>query len=464
MTIRASIKRFFNAMLNLRHFELSNIDFNQIDVWVRRGLISSAALFGILQYVYPQIELLHAIFIVSMAGIVGYFTNYMAIKMLFQPKQGQVLGWRGLVPKNKEQIARSLAESVQTQLLSPDIILDYIKQNDLITKGIDGLTVWLDDNLQNPTVRKAITERVVDILKSQGPELVSKAFDLSEDSLKKLAERPAVMEQVWQWARDSLVSHLNDTENRKQLAVLLRRLFLTELPELAHALDDALEEYLKRKHAVGTLGLSVKRIASFNEAAIEDLLLRFVSDPDTLDQLMGMMDVAIERLRTKLESDETRQLVLDNVEAWITWSTDKARDGLLPDIITRLEAFLDEKDNWQYIDRFCIDSMTWGKNRLLGFVQSDSGQRYFKQQISALIHKLNVTHLVEKQVMGLDTDELEKLILDNTGGNLVAIQVLGGALGVIAGLVQVHIAFALPVAGLIGIVWIGAWRNRRRFQ
>jgi len=53
-------------------------------------------------------------------------------------------------------------------------------------------------------------------------------------------------------------------------------------------------------------------------------------------------------------------------------------------------------------------------------------------------------------------------VLDNTGGNLTVIQVLGGGLGLIAGTVQVHIAFAVPIGGLLAVVW-AAWRlNERR--
>ncbi|MCX8000893.1 MAG: DUF445 domain-containing protein, partial [Leptospiraceae bacterium] len=74
-----------------------------------------------------------------------------------------------------------------------------------------------------------------------------------------------------------------------------------------------------------------------------------------------------------------------------------------------------------------------------------------------------VTQLVEEQVMKLDTDELEKLILDNTGGNLVMIQFLGGVLGIIAGFIQVHILFSIPVGGLTLLAWFSYHRNKLRY-
>jgi hypothetical protein len=54
------------------------------------------------------------------------------------------------------------------------------------------------------------------------------------------------------------------------------------------------------------------------------------------------------------------------------------------------------------------------------------------------------------------------MILNNTGGNLVAIQFLGGMLGIIAGFVQVNKMFALPVLGLIVLVIVEHMRNAKR--
>lgn len=42
--------------------------------------------------------------------VIGYFTNWLAIKLLFWPKQ-KVFGLQGLIPKRKEQIAESLSSS-----------------------------------------------------------------------------------------------------------------------------------------------------------------------------------------------------------------------------------------------------------------------------------------------------------------------------------------------------------------
>ena len=49
---------------------------------------------------------------------IGYFTNYIAIKMLFHPKKS-IFGFQGVIPKRKKIIARKIGE-VSEELLPID--------------------------------------------------------------------------------------------------------------------------------------------------------------------------------------------------------------------------------------------------------------------------------------------------------------------------------------------------------
>ncbi len=446
----------------LEKFDLSALDFARFDQWFRGALVGSAAILGLAQHFFTQFNLLNAVFIVVMAGNVGYFTNFMAIKMLFQPKQGRVLGWRGMVPQNKAKIAASLADSVQTQLLAPEVLLTYINERDLLGKSIDYLSEWVDDSLQDEHTRALITNRGIRFLKTRGPDLLTSAFEFSETRIKDLARNPDTIEHIWQGLRTRLLAYLDDIENRRIAAAHLKRILLEEMPELSKTLNDALEEYLRRKRGMGSVGLSVKRMASFDRQAIQEMLERFVNDPDAGEQMLGIVDILLERLRVYLESRETRDLVQSRVESWVAQASDSARETLLPDLIERLESWLDDEQNWFRIEQYCLDGLGWARQSLIVYARSTEGQAFLKTQLERLVLKLNVTQLVEQQVMNLDTDELEKMILDNTGGNLVAIQVLGGSLGMVAGLIQVHIGFAVPVFALIALVWLDAYRNQLR--
>ena len=59
-------------------------------------------------------------------AIIGYITNYIAVKMLFRPYEAKyVFGKRvpltpGIVPKSKDRVARAIASAVMGNLLTPE--------------------------------------------------------------------------------------------------------------------------------------------------------------------------------------------------------------------------------------------------------------------------------------------------------------------------------------------------------
>ena len=61
-------------------------------------------------------------------AVIGYFTNYVAIKMLFRPYNQVKIGpikvpfTPGLIPKEKERIAAALGTAVGENILTGDTI------------------------------------------------------------------------------------------------------------------------------------------------------------------------------------------------------------------------------------------------------------------------------------------------------------------------------------------------------
>lgn len=59
-------------------------------------------------------------------AVIGYFTNYIAVKMLFHPyKEVKIFGWTlpftpGVIPKNKPRLARAIARAVSDVLLTKE--------------------------------------------------------------------------------------------------------------------------------------------------------------------------------------------------------------------------------------------------------------------------------------------------------------------------------------------------------
>lgn len=442
-----------------------NLEVNELDLRFRQGLVGLTVLFGLIRVVLPEENAwVYSIFLILMAGNVGYFTNFLAIKMLFQPKQGKVLGWEGLVPKNKPQIARSLAESVQTQLLSPDIILEYIHDNNLVETGAQKLSDWTERLLNKREIRDQITTRLVDLLKEHGDEVVEALFDQAEKALGELASDPERIRELWGRMREHLAEYVSDQANRERLSAIFRSLMLEEVPRLAGMIDSAMEQYLRDRETVGRIGMGLKRMFSIDQEAIQEALESFVNDPDSAEQFMGVMDTLVDQVLADLASEKTQDLVVARVQASFDTVAEYARANLLPLTASRLQAYLDDERSWEQFDALVLKSIRALKDSFTEMMASEQGTENIKKFIGQAVRRLNVTDLVEEQVMKLDTDELEDLILNNTGGNLVVIQILGGSLGLVAGFVQVDIRFAVPLLAFMGVVYLAWMHNRRKYS
>lgn len=170
---------------------------------------------------------------VVVGAIIGYLTNWLAIKMLFRPyTEKRIFGVKvpftpGLIPKEKDRIARNVSESVGEHLLNRESIGKALKEpevkikvkesienkveellsakgtireraNDLFGEKVDEMTIQLETTvkkkifatIQEKTENKTVLNFVFNEVKeklSEKPELVLSFLD--NVSMEKLSEQ-----------------------------------------------------------------------------------------------------------------------------------------------------------------------------------------------------------------------------------------------------------------------------------
>lgn len=83
---------------------------------------------------------------VLIGALIGYCTNYVAIKMLFLPRRALHIGkWRlpmtpGVIPKNKARLATAVGNAVSNRLITRQDILEGVKRSGIQEKIVDGVT------------------------------------------------------------------------------------------------------------------------------------------------------------------------------------------------------------------------------------------------------------------------------------------------------------------------------------
>ena len=152
-------------------------------------------------------EILRFFIMVLIGGMIGWITNKVAIKMLFRPVNPvRVLffTFQGVFPKRKDKMAISLADTIETELLSKEVILDKILNNE----NIDELKQQVMDSLLAKIVDKIpsmvrmflgsnVDQMAKDFLDKEGDQIFDDMINqFKEVGLSNLNIRDIVIERV----------------------------------------------------------------------------------------------------------------------------------------------------------------------------------------------------------------------------------------------------------------------------
>ena len=95
--------------------------------------------------------------IVGIGAMIGWITNYVAIKMLFRPYTQINFGLfkiQGLIPKRKHEIAVSIADTVQKELISLKDVTSSLDGEELEIRMGNMIDKILDAKLEGELVKK----------------------------------------------------------------------------------------------------------------------------------------------------------------------------------------------------------------------------------------------------------------------------------------------------------------------
>ncbi len=104
-------------------------------------------------------------------ALIGWLTNYIAIRMLFHPRQPvKVLfwTWQGIFPKRQKELAKNLGELVEQELISHDDIKGVINDPEFIQKLRNQIEIYVGSFINKKL--KSIHPVLASILKGRALE------------------------------------------------------------------------------------------------------------------------------------------------------------------------------------------------------------------------------------------------------------------------------------------------------
>lgn len=130
--------------------------------------------------------LLKIISTLFISTFIGYVTNVVAVKMLFWPRRPINLGFyvvQGVLPKRQAQIAQSLGELVDKELLSLDDVLERMNTPEIQEKLVNKVSEFIKDRLGELLPRiipgrliQIIVDTLDKILRQESANLIDQIF------------------------------------------------------------------------------------------------------------------------------------------------------------------------------------------------------------------------------------------------------------------------------------------------
>lgn len=193
--------------------------------------------------------LIKAILLIVIGSMIGWITNYIAIKMLFRPYKEINLGIfkiQGLIPKRRHEIGISLADTIQKELISIDDIMKKLENANL--------DVQMEKVIDNILEKKLATE-----ITAKFPMI---AVFLNESALNKIKEaiKGSIMEN-----KDQIISMLFETleKNVDFKEIIIEKVDAFSLEELERITFSLAKKELKHIEIIGAVLGGLIGIAQF---------------------------------------------------------------------------------------------------------------------------------------------------------------------------------------------------------
>ncbi len=399
---------------------------------------------SLLQYAIPPIA----------GAIIGYFTNDIAIRMLFRPYQPVYVGkfrlpfTPGLIPLNQSRLALKVSTIVMERLLTPDALQDLahrLLKRERLEAAIQWLLASALERLESPEAQGRTTQLLANLLKELFGEslpriikVLSRREDFLEEQLDAVFNRVVMRLEINPTQADRLSEFLLSNTLPPDA---LRKGLITFLTDSSiQALDQGL-----REKTTGAYWLVANLVGA--KTPLVRLRSFLVDSPENANALLAelLSSVGIKkRLSELLQSLTVKTLPAQTVTQLRENLNMSIRDYVRtegPDLVHGLGASID----WEGVSTLVLkrlansdalsDSMGQMSTELAQIVE-----RYLEKDMEQLVMRvipiLNLDQMIIERVQSTSPQELESAIQTIVRKELQAIVYLGGVLGFLVGLIQ----------------------------
>ena len=411
-----------------------------------------------------ELSTLWPLIVPPIAGaVIGYFTNDIAIQMLFRPYKAIYLGkfqlpfTPGLIPRNQPRLAKRVSDTIMGSLLTPEELQRLAKKL-LETERVESALTWLL-NLALKQIRSDKEQKTAKILANVLRDLFSeslprllKVFSRREDFLESQINQ--IFEKIL------LDFQFSEVQSRQFVDWLLESILPPNTLRLA--LIDFLTD---RNIQVIDEGFREKTSGTYwvvaNLFGVRNTLIRLRSfcleEKEVANTRLKELMLSLEvrgRLRNWLHRFSLQNLPLSTVNQLRKTTGDAVRAYIRDSGADFLQDF-GESIDWDnlaiiIINRLQVSSTFTGS---LGIISQELAailERYLEEDLEKIVQQaipiLSLDQMIIARITGTSPQELESAIQGIVKSELQAIVNLGGVLGFFVGLLQTFLfIFSNPI-------------------
>jgi uncharacterized membrane protein YheB (UPF0754 family) len=408
--------------------------------------VNTLSLFQLWLYLAPPVA----------GAVVGYFTNDVAIKMLFRPYTAKYIGkyqvpfTPGLIPSNQGRLATRISDTIMGSLLTPSELQNIAKRLLEVERVQAAITWLLQLALEQIKVDKE--QKTVKVLASILKDLLGESFPRW---LRVLAKKTDFLEPLIDRIFDRILLEfeLTDTQAKQLADWSIDAILPPEVLRLALVdfLTDrniqVIDEGLREKSS-GTYWVVANLFGVRN--ALNRLRSFCLDDREKANQTIAEFVVALNirnRVREILRELSLQNLPLATVKQLRKTMGDSVRSYIQSKGVELIQGVTDSLD-WDSIANVVISRLRSSTilTSSLDVVSEELAkiidrylERDLEQIVTQVIPILSIDKVIINRIESTSPAELEAGIQGIVKSELEGIVNLGGVLGFIVGLIQTAI-------------------------
>jgi uncharacterized membrane protein YheB (UPF0754 family) len=386
-------------------------------------------------------------------AIIGYFTNDIAIQMLFRPYRAIYFGKRrlpftpGLIPRNQERLAKKVSDTIMGSLLTPEE-LQKLARRLLETERMQSAILWLLQ-LSISQIRADKEQKTSKILSHILRDLFGESLPRL---LKVLARREDFLETQLNQIFDQILLdfRLSDGQARQFSDWMLE----TVIPP--NVIRQILIDFLTdRNIQVIDEGFREKTSGTYwvvaNLLGVKNALIRLRSfcldEKDVANTRLKELLLSLEirnRLRVWLQNLSLQNLPISTVRQLRRTTRDSVRNYIQENGAQFIEDFGQSID-WDKIaivivNRLQSSPVLTSSLEVISQELASILERYLEEDLEKLVAQaipiLSIDEVIIERVKATSPENLENAIQGIVRSELQAIVNLGGVLGFFVGMIQ----------------------------